>query len=33
MTKAELIEQVAKDAGITKTTVKAAFDSALEAIK
>ena len=33
MTKAELIEKVAKDADIPKATAKAAFDSALEGIK
>jgi DNA-binding protein HU-beta len=33
MTKAELIEKVAKDAGIPKSTAKIAFESSLEAIK
>ena len=33
MTKAELIEKSAKDADITKTTAKLAFDSALDGIK
>ena len=33
MTKAELIEKIAKDADITKATAKVAFDSALDAIK
>ena len=33
MTKAELIEKVAKDAGIPKSTAKIAFESTLEAIK
>jgi nucleoid DNA-binding protein len=33
MTKAELIEKIAKDADIPKTTAKAAFDSALDGIK
>ena len=33
MTKAELIEKVAKDAGIPKTTAKIAFDSVFEGIK
>ena len=33
MTKAELIEKIAKDAGISKATAKVAFDSALDGIK
>jgi len=33
MTKAELIEKVAKDAGIPKTTAKAALTSVLDGIK
>lgn len=33
MTKAELIEKVAKDAGIPKTAAKAPFDSVLDGIK
>ena len=33
MTKAELIEKVANDAGIPKSTAKIAFESSLEAIK
>jgi DNA-binding protein HU-beta len=33
MTKAELIEKIAKDSGIPKTTAKIAFDSAIEGIK
>ena len=33
MTKAELIEKIAKDAGIPKSTAKIAFDSALDGIK
>ena len=33
MTKAELIEKIAKDADIPKATAKAAFDSALDGIK
>lgn len=33
MTKAELIEKIAKDADISKTTAKAAFDSALDGIR
>ena len=33
MKKAELIEKVAKDAGIPKSTAKIAFESKLEAIK
>ena len=33
MTKAELIEKIAKDADIPKTTAKIAFDSALDGIK
>ena len=33
MTKAELIEQIAKDAGIPKTTAKVAFDSVFNGIK
>lgn len=33
MTKAELIEKIAKDAGIPKTTAKAALSSALDGIK
>jgi DNA-binding protein HU-beta len=33
MTKAELIEKVAKDAGITKVSAKAAFDSVFDSIK
>ena len=33
MTKAELIEKVAKDAGIPKTTAKVALDSVLGGIK
>jgi len=33
MTKAELIEKIAKDADIPKTTAKIAFDSALDSIK
>lgn len=33
MTKAELIEKVAKDAGIPKVTAKKAFDSVLDGIK
>jgi DNA-binding protein HU-beta len=33
MTKTELIEKIAKDAGIPKTTAKMAFDSALDGIK
>jgi nucleoid DNA-binding protein len=33
MTKAELIEKIAKDADIPKTTAKVAFDSALDGIK
>ncbi len=33
MTKAELIEKVAKDAGIPKTTAKIAFNSVLDGIK
>jgi DNA-binding protein HU-beta len=33
MTKAELIEKIAKDAGIPKTTAKIAFDSAIDSIK
>jgi hypothetical protein len=32
MTKAELIEKIAKDSGIPKTTAKVAFDSAIEGI-
>ncbi len=33
MTKAEIIEKIAKDAGIPKTTAKVAFESALDGIK
>ena len=33
MTKAELIEKVAKDAGLSKTTAKTALDSVLGGIK
>ena len=33
MTKVELIEKIAKDAGIPKSTAKVAFDSALDGIK
>lgn len=33
MTKAELIEKIAEDAGIPKTTAKIAFDSAIDSIK
>ena len=33
MTKTELIEKIAKDAGIPKTTAKAAFESTLDGIK
>ena len=33
MTKAELIEKIAKDAGIPKTTAKIAFDSVFAGIK
>lgn len=33
MTKNELIEKIAKDAGIPKTTAKTAFESALDGIK
>jgi DNA-binding protein HU-beta len=33
MTKAALIEKIAKDAGIPKTTAKTAFESALGGIK
>jgi DNA-binding protein HU-beta len=33
MTKAELIEKIAQDAGISKATAKIAFDSALDGIK
>ena len=33
MNKAELIEKVAKDAGIPKSTAKIAFESALDGIK
>jgi DNA-binding protein HU-beta len=33
MTKIELIEKIAKDAGISKTTAKVAFDAAIEGIK
>jgi DNA-binding protein HU-beta len=33
MTKAELIEKVANDAGIPKSTAKKAFDSVLDGIK
>lgn len=33
MTKAELIEKIAKDADIPKSTAKVAFESALEGIK
>ncbi len=33
MTKAELIEKIAKDAKIPKTTAKIAFDSTIEGIK
>lgn len=33
MTKAELIEKITKDADISKTTAKVAFDSALDGIK
>ena len=33
MTKSELIEKIAKDAGIPKTTAKVAFESALDGIK
>ena len=33
MTKAELIEKVAKDVGIPKTTAKAALESVLDGIK
>jgi DNA-binding protein HU-beta len=33
MTKSELIEKVAKDAGIPKSTAKKAFDSVLDGIK
>jgi DNA-binding protein HU-beta len=33
MTKAELIEKMAKDVGISKTTAKLAFESTLEGIK
>ena len=33
MTKTELVEKIAKDAGIPKTTAKIAFDSALDGIK
>jgi DNA-binding protein HU-beta len=33
MTKSELIEKIAKDAGIPKTTAKIAFDSAIDGIK
>ena len=33
MTKSELIEKIAKDADIPKTTAKIAFESAIEGIK
>jgi DNA-binding protein HU-beta len=33
MTKSELIEKIAKDSCIPKTTAKVAFDSAIEGIK
>ena len=33
MTKAELIEKIAKDADISKATAKVAFESALDGIK
>ena len=33
MTKAKLIEKIAKDAGIPKTTAKIAFESTFEGIK
>ena len=33
MTKAELIEKIAKDAGIPKTTAKIAFDATIDGIK
>ena len=33
MTKAELIEKIAKDSGIPKTTAKVAFESMLDGIK
>jgi DNA-binding protein HU-beta len=33
MTKAELIEKIAKDAGIPKTTAKIAFESVFDSIK
>jgi nucleoid DNA-binding protein len=33
MTKAEIIEKIASDAGIPKSTAKVAFDSALDSIK
>ena len=33
MTKSELIEKIAKDAGIPKTTAKIAFESTFEGIK
>ena len=33
MTKAELIEKIAQDAGIPKTTAKIAFESVFEGIK
>ena len=33
MTKAELIEKIAKDAGIPKTTAKLAFESVFDGIK
>ena len=33
MTKTELIEKIAKDAGIPKATAKVAFESALDGIK
>ncbi|BBO83113.1 hypothetical protein DSCO28_36790 [Desulfosarcina ovata subsp. sediminis] len=33
MTKAELIEKIAKDADIPKTIAKTSFDSALDGIK
>jgi len=33
MTKAEIIEKIASDTGIPKSTAKAAFDSALDGIK
>ena len=33
MTKAELIEKIAKDAGIPKSTAKTAFNAALDGIK